>query len=166
MRHGSNQLTKFSGDFGRKKCRDLSSGDATDEERATLIIPKGEGWLDRTADPKVLPAWLTEEDIAHYTTEFERTGFTGALNWYRTIDKSWELMAPWHLTGIVSPALFLVGERDPVRAQPNWQEQIATMSRFVPNLKATIQIQGAGHWVQQERPDEVNTEMLKFLRDL
>jgi pimeloyl-ACP methyl ester carboxylesterase len=50
--------------------------------------------------------------------------------------------------------------------QPNWQEQIATMARFVPNLKATIQIKGAGHWVQQENPDEVNTEMLKFLQDL
>jgi pimeloyl-ACP methyl ester carboxylesterase len=143
-----------------------SSGDATDKERATLVIPQGEGWLDRTADPRALPAWLTEEDITHYTTEFERTGFTGALNWYRTIDKSWELMAPWHLTGIVSQALFLVGERDPVREQPNWQEQIATMSRFVPNLKATIQIHGAGHWVQQERPDDVNVEMLKFLQDL
>jgi pimeloyl-ACP methyl ester carboxylesterase len=143
-----------------------SSGDATDEERASLVIPEGEGWLDRTADPEVLPAWLTEKDITHYATEFERTGFTGALNWYRAIDKSWELMAPWHLTGIVSPALFLVGERDPVRAQLNWQEQIATMSRFVPNLKATTLIQGAGHWVQQERPEEVNTEMLAFLRDL
>jgi len=55
-------------------------------------------------DPETLPAWLTEQDIDYYTSEFERTGFSSGLNWYRTIDKSWELMAAWTGAPVRSPA--------------------------------------------------------------
>ena len=43
-----------------------------------------------------LPAWLSEEDLDIYAGEFERTGLTGALNRYRTLDHDWEDLAPYH----------------------------------------------------------------------
>ena len=44
--------------------------------------------------PRELPAWLREADLDFYVAEFERTGFRGGLNWYRNIDRNWELLAP------------------------------------------------------------------------
>lgn len=75
-------------------------------------------------------------------------------------------MAPWHEAAVGAPALFLAGDRDTVATSSRGQQQLATMQRFVPNLKATILLPGAGHWIQQERPTEVTTAMLQFLRSL
>ena len=62
------------------------------------------------------PEWLSEEELQVYVEAFERTGFTGGLNWYRNIDRNWELMAPVAERRVEQPALFLTGELDPVRA--------------------------------------------------
>jgi hypothetical protein len=61
-----------------------------------------------------LPAWLTEADIDYYTGEFTRTGFRGGLNWYRNIDRNWELLAPFDGVPVRVPALYIAGDRDPV----------------------------------------------------
>jgi pimeloyl-ACP methyl ester carboxylesterase len=105
------------------------------------------------------PAWLTEQDLRVYVEAFERTGFTGGLNYYRNLDRTWELTA--HLAGrsIEQPALFLTGSRDPVqRFLP-----AEIMSGYVTDLRDKVVIDGAGHWVQQERPGEVNRALLAFL---
>lgn len=96
-----------------------ASGDAPQGEQLALVIPEGQGMLDCAIDPKVLPAWLTENDLDYYTTAFERTGFTSGLNWYRMIDTSWELMAAWHEAIIAPPVLFIAGDRDPVVSSPS-----------------------------------------------
>jgi hypothetical protein len=59
------------------------------------MVKRGGGFLDHTIDPLSLPAWISEADIDFYTKEFSRTGFRGGLNWYRNIDRNWELLASW-----------------------------------------------------------------------
>ena len=105
---------------------------------------------------------MTEEDLAVYVDTFERTGFTGGLNWYRAMDRSWELTEPYADRKIEQPALYLVGERDPVRDFA----PAALMDGWVTDLRASVVVDGAGHWVNQERPDEVNRALLDFLAGL
>ena len=80
-------------------------------------------------DPATLPAWLTAADLDFYTGEFERTGFRGGLNWYRNLDRTWELMAAYARARVTRPALFVAGDRDLV---------IALMSRAVDRLGETV----------------------------
>jgi len=117
-------------------------------------------------NPGYLPPWLTEADIDFYTGEFIRTGFRGGLNWYRNIDRNWELLAPFAGARITVPALYVVGDRDPVLAFPSMDQLIPNLSNFVPQLRGTIMLPGCGHWTQQERAGEVNTAMIDFVRRL
>ena len=122
--------------------------------------------LSVAVDPDPLPGWLTEADVDVYTREFERTGFRGGLNWYRNIDRNWELLAPFSGARMTVPALFIAGDRDPVLSFPGSQTALDGMATLVPNLRKTLILEGCGHWTQQERPAEVNTAMLEFLRSL
>ena len=64
--------------------------------------------------PAELPGWLTQQDIDAYVAQYAQAGFTGPLNWYRNMDRNWELTAAWHHAPVLVPALFMAGERDPV----------------------------------------------------
>jgi pimeloyl-ACP methyl ester carboxylesterase len=111
--------------------------------------------------PKRAP-WMSEEELAVYVREFERTGFTGGLNWYRNIDRNWELTAGVAERHVVQPAFFLTGELDPVRRFMPAE----AMQGWVDDLRAQIVVPDAGHWVQQQAPDAVNAALLEFLRGL
>jgi len=111
--------------------------------------------------PKIAP-WMTERELAVYVSEFERTGFTGGLNWYRNIDRNWELTEGVADRHVVQPAFFLTGELDPVRRfMP-----AAAMQGWVDDLRAEIVVPDAGHWVQQQAPGAVNAPLLEFLGGL
>ena len=113
-------------------------------------------WAALDEDPPT-PPWFTEEDLALIVAEYERTGFTGGINWYRNLDRNWRLLEPYP-DRVDQPALFITGSRDPVaRVMP-----AAVMEGRVPDLRELV-IEGAGHWVQQERPAEVNEALLDFL---
>ncbi|MDE8346397.1 MAG: alpha/beta hydrolase [Acidocella sp.] len=116
--------------------------------------------------PDRLPAWLDEADLDFYTREFSRTGFAGALNWYRNIDRNWALTGAFAKAPIRVPALYMAGDKDLVTAFPGMDKVIATMGEFVPDLRGKITLSECGHWTQQERPDEVNAAMLAFLHQL
>jgi pimeloyl-ACP methyl ester carboxylesterase len=116
-------------------------------------------WAEDDGSKPHAPEWLTEEELGVYVDAFERTGFTGGLNWYRNIDRNWELSAPFANRRIEQPAMFLTGERDPVRKFMPAE----AMRGWVTDMRAERLIDGAGHWVQQERPDEVNAALLEFL---
>ena len=141
------------------------AGDAPIDRENPLVIPEGQGFLDRLVAPSALPAWLREEDVQTMAAEYQRTGFRGGLNWYRNIDRNWALTAPWHNALIRQPALFVAGTRDPVIAGKRGEAAIEHMSRAVPGVKKVL-IDGAGHWIQQERPKEVNAAVLEFLAAL
>jgi hypothetical protein len=115
-------------------------------------------------DPETLPAWLGEADIDFYTGEFARTGFRGGLNWYRNLDRTWELMAAWRGARITVPALFVAGDRDPVILRN--RAAMDGLAETVPGLRERVLLPGAGHWTQQERPAEVNDALITFLAGL
>ncbi|HEX3589333.1 MAG TPA: alpha/beta hydrolase [Pseudonocardiaceae bacterium] len=128
------------------------------------MVPPGGGFLDMLAEPDELPGWLTEADLAEFTKDYQRTGFTGGLNWYRNLDRNWELTSAWHHAKITTPALFLAGELDLVINGPGTRQYLTRMAEHVPNLRRTVLLPGCGHWTQQERPAEVNAALVEFLR--
>jgi pimeloyl-ACP methyl ester carboxylesterase len=117
-------------------------------------------------DPIALPGWLTDADVSFYAGEFARSGFRGGLNWYRNIDRNWELLAPWAGARVTVPALYIAGDRDLVVAFRGMDQLIPALPQFVPQLRKTIMLPGCGHWTQQERPREVNAALLEFLQGL
>ena len=138
-----------------------ASGDAP-EGWATEQKPATAKFLEGMPEPDELPAWLTEEDLDYYTAEFERTGFRGGLNRYRNMDRDWEELPQLAGAKVQQPALFISGERDGVRSFTNAD----AMQEHMPNLREMVTLPGCGHWTQQERPAEVNEELIAFLRDL
>jgi pimeloyl-ACP methyl ester carboxylesterase len=130
------------------------------------MVPRGGGFLTRIPSPAALPAWLSEADIDFYVGEFERTGFRGGLNWYRNIDRNWELLAPFAGAKVTVPALYIAGDRDLVVAFRGMDQVIANLANDVPQLRGKIMLPGCGHWTQQERASEVNAAIIDFLREL
>ncbi len=143
-----------------------ASGAVPASQRWQPIVPNTpDRLLDSLPLPTELPAWLTAADLDYYTTEFIRTGFRGGLNWYRNIDRNWELLAAYSGAPVTRPALFLWGDRDPSLALPGIDKRIERMEQYVPNLRKVL-LPGCGHWVQQERAQEVNSAILGFLQGL
>jgi pimeloyl-ACP methyl ester carboxylesterase len=140
-------------------------GSVVDPQTAGMVARKG-GFLGQMTNPASLPPWLSEADVDFYAGEFARTGFRGGLNWYRNIDRNWELLAPFAGAKVTVPALYIAGERDIVLAFPGLRDRISNLSNFVPELRRTIILPGCGHWTQQERAAEVNAAMVDFLRAL
>jgi pimeloyl-ACP methyl ester carboxylesterase len=141
------------------------SGDAPPETRRLTLQP-GKGWLANTLDPERLPAWFTDADLDHMAAEFARSGFRGGLNWYRNIDRNWELTAPWAGALIRQPALFIAGSADPVIELGSGASALQALPATVPGLRSKLLIDGAGHFIQQERPQLVNGAILEFLAGL
>jgi pimeloyl-ACP methyl ester carboxylesterase len=142
------------------------SGDALPSTRPFGMVPRRGTPFRWDAPAPLLPPWLTEADIDFYTAEFTRTGFRGGLNWYRNIDRNWELLAPFDGLRVTVPALYIVGDRDPVIKFPGMDRHIADLEKFVPQLRRTIILPGCGHVTQEERAAEVNTAMIDFLQGL
>jgi len=149
-----------------------ASGDAPRREDGARngsevgLVPRRGGFLSRLMNPESLPDWLTEADVDFYVSEFTRTGFRGGLNWYRNIDRNWELLAPMAGACVTVPALYIAGERDLVLGFRGMDQIIANLSRFVPQLQGTLLLPGCGHWTQQEKAHEVNQAVLEFVRRL
>ena len=130
------------------------------------MVPRDGGFLSKVPKSTALPAWLTEADLDFFADEFKRTGFRGGLNWYRNIDRNWELLAPYADAKVTVPALYMAGDHDLVVAFRNMDHVIANLTKYVPQLRGTIMLPGCGHWTQQERAAEVNAAMVDFLRAL
>ncbi|WP_197378962.1 alpha/beta fold hydrolase [Mycolicibacterium mengxianglii] len=108
-----------------------------------------------------LPDWISEAELDVYISEFSRTGFTGGLNWYRNYDRNWETTPELETARITAPALFVGGTADPILGfmRPERATEVAT------GPYREVLIEGAGHWVHQERPEEVNRVLLDFLAE-
>jgi pimeloyl-ACP methyl ester carboxylesterase len=150
----------------RRTLRMLLYSASGDAPQRPPIVPPGGGFLDFLQDPAVLPAWLTEDDLNTFVSDYAKTGFTGGLNWYRNLDRNWELTAAWHRAPVTPPALYLAGELDLVANAPGTREYLPAMVEHVPNLRPIRLLPGCGHWTQQERPAEVNAALLDFLASL
>lgn len=130
------------------------------------VLKPGTGFLHNTEDPTVLPAWVHADDLAYAIGEFQRTGFRGAMNWYRALRFGPELTAPWHGAAIHQPSLFIAGDRDDVMKFPASAMAVARFDRSLPGLRGSHVLPGAGHWIQRERAAEVNALLIAFLHGL
>nr|WP_199347572.1 alpha/beta hydrolase [Mycobacteroides chelonae] len=127
---------------------------------------KRNGYLDVLPSPPPLPwNWLSEQDLDYYAAEFTRTGFTGGLNWYRAEDLVWSQNEHLHDRPIGVPVTFIAGSADPVLEMLG-RDPMTAMADLVPGLRSVLIVEGAGHFVQMERPDAVNTAMIEFLGSL
>ena len=122
----------------------------------------GRGFVDRFPEPDGLPPWLTQDELDHYVAEFARTGFTGGLNWYRNLDRNWRLTEHTAGATVTMPSLFVAGTLDAVLTL----NPPSVMDGHLDDHRGTVLVDGAGHWVQQERPEEVNRALLDFLDGL
>ena len=149
-----------------------ASGDAPRRDwggaagNAVGMVSRQGGFLSGMVNPATLPRWLSDADIEFYAGEFARSGFRGGLNWYRNIDRNWELLAPFAGAQVTVPALYIAGDRDLVVAFRGMDQLLPNLAKFVPQLRQTIMLPGCGHWTQQERAAEVNAAMIDFLRGL
>ncbi|MET9890286.1 alpha/beta hydrolase [Streptomyces sp. NPDC006465] len=111
-----------------------------------------------------LPAWLSEDDLDVYAGEFERSGLAGALNRYRNMDRDWEDLVGFKGEPITQPSLFLGGALD---ASTTWMaEAIQAYPTTLPGLVSSYVLDGCGHWIQQERREEVNEILTGWLASL
>ncbi|AYV31845.1 Soluble epoxide hydrolase [Streptomyces sp. ADI95-16] len=111
-----------------------------------------------------LPGWLSEDELDFYAGEFERTGMSGALHRYRNMDRDWEDLAGFDGAPITQPSLFVGGALD---ASTTWMaEAIKAYPATLPGLVSSEVLDGCGHWIQQERPAEVNRLLTGWLAAL
>jgi pimeloyl-ACP methyl ester carboxylesterase len=111
-------------------------------------------------DPGAPPAWCASDAFAVYLATFEGRGFRGALNWYRNFERNWERTAPLAERRVEQPALFLLGDKDPVGTLE--AHTLQKMPSWVSDLEQHI-VEDCGHWIQSEQPEQVNRLLLSFL---
>jgi pimeloyl-ACP methyl ester carboxylesterase len=139
------------------------------EGMANGVAPLGDAPAEKTKfldiltpAPDVLPAWLTEHDVDVYTEGLTRNGLFGPLSFYRNLDANWGRSKDLPASLYTMPTGFLTGSLDPVVfMQPG---SIEAMTAALPDFRGGTVVEGAGHWIQQERPDETNAALLSFLR--
>jgi pimeloyl-ACP methyl ester carboxylesterase len=110
---------------------------------------------DPAFDPR--PQFLTPEEMAVFVETFERTGFTGGINWYRNFTRNWRL-AEGITDKVTQPSLMVMAELDAV-LPPSAADG---MEAYVSDLEKAL-IKGSGHWTQQEKPEETNRVILDWL---
>lgn len=130
------------------------------------MVSRTRGLLDGLPDRAELPAWLSRSDFDVMVASFRHSGFGDGLNYYRNLDRNWSQMAPFEDLRVEVPAVYLVGERDPGRSIPGMDQIVAAMPSLATSLRDSVVIPQAGHWLQQEAPDAVNNQLLKFLTSL
>jgi pimeloyl-ACP methyl ester carboxylesterase len=128
--------------------------------------PRDARMLDDMPNPETFPSWLAESDLDYYAAQFEKNGFRGTLNRYRNQDRDWERLTGLEGARITRPACFIAGSRDAVLRFVPGVDMVENMTRWVDDLRVCEIIDGAGHWIQQERPEQVNAALLKFLGTL
>ncbi len=150
-------------DVGRTM-RIVLGGRGLADPTAAMFVREGKGFLGHATAEEPLPDWLSEADLAYFSDTYRKSGFRGGLNWYRNLDRNWELTAPWQDARILQPSLFIAGSKDAVVTGLIGSKLVNKLELVLPNLTRKLIIEGAGHWVQQERPDEVNAALVEFLR--
>ncbi|XVF05016.1 hypothetical protein REPUB_Repub05bG0134900 [Reevesia pubescens] len=131
-----------------------------------VLLTKGKLFGHSTDTPITLPSWLSEEEVNYYVTKFDKKGFTGGINYYRNINRNWELSAPWVGCEIEVATKFIVGDEDLVYHMPGVKEYIDTggFKKNVPLLEEVVVMEGVGHFINMEKPDDINNHIYGFFR--
>lgn len=117
-------------------------------------------------DPGTPPDWMDPDEFAAYVAAYEASGFRTPINRYRAMDLDWEIMKPYAKTKIDRPALFIGGAEDPVRRYVPGVDIYAAADRRFTDFRGSHILEGIGHWVQQEAPDEVNRHLIDFIKSV
>lgn len=131
--------------------------------------PAGEPLLTGLPDPDEFPPWLSPADLDYFVSQFERSGFRGPINRYRNFERDWTMMGAVMDRKIHQPSLFVAGAEDMVLrmfGDGNVDALIATMRGELTDFRGAHIIPGAGHWVQQEAPDETTGALIDWLATL
>jgi len=131
-----------------------------------IETPARRGWLDRFVDPDRFPSWLSEADLDYFVAQFQSSGFRGPLNRYRNSERDFEQTGAVAGKLLAQPAAFLAGSLDAVLRMFPGVDMVDLMRKQCADLRFVRLFEGAGHWLQQERPAEVNAALLEFLRGL
>lgn len=110
--------------------------------------------------------WMTETEMAVYAGEYARTGFQASLNWYRcrTTGKYSGELEVFDGRTIDVPSCFIAGSCDwGIHQKAGEYEKMQTS--MLTDMRGCHLIDGAGHWVQQEQPDETNRLLVAFLKE-
>ncbi|MEH6755283.1 MAG: alpha/beta hydrolase [Alphaproteobacteria bacterium] len=122
--------------------------------------------LDPFPDPKPFPAWLGEDDIDYLVTNFEAGGFRGPLNRYRNARRDYDNLPQMNATPLRQPSCFIGGSRDALRHFVPGHDLYENVGRHCNDQRISRILEGVGHWVQQEAPEEVTAALLSFLETL
>jgi pimeloyl-ACP methyl ester carboxylesterase len=109
--------------------------------------------------------WLPDRELAFYSAEYARTGFQGGLQWYRcgTSGAFTAELQTWAGRRIDVHSCFISGKQDwGIYQRPGIYE--AMQQNACTHMLGCHLIDGAGHWVQQEQPEQVSRFLLQFLR--
>ncbi len=140
------------------------SGDIPRDEYR-FFDPTARSIADLVNEPPGPLDWLSDADLDAFVESFSHHGtFFGGINWYRNIDRSWDLLASFAGRKVEQPALFIGAEFDSIFGQT--EEAVLATRSAVPNLRDPVWVKGSGHWIQQEEPEIVNQALLEFLRSL
>ena len=144
-----------------------AGGEGMANANALVVDAPAEGtrFMDILSEaPDVLPAWLTEADVDVYADAFRQSGFFGPVSFYRNMDANWARSNGIPASVYAFPTGFVTGSLDPVNfMMPGAVEEMATL---MPDFRGATIVDGAGHWVQQEKPAETNAALLAFLADV
>ncbi len=138
---------------------------------ASGSAPATEAWnpfdparsLHRKA-PDRLPAWIERDYLAHNIAEFQRTGFHGALNYYRAVQPFFDLSSAYVGAKIPQRSYFMWGKSDGLI--PIYHLTEAAMRDRAPALQGYVGIEGVGHWMQHEAAAQVNQHLIAFARSV
>jgi pimeloyl-ACP methyl ester carboxylesterase len=139
-----------------------SSGERQ-KAKATIENLTGPGLLDRLVDPNPFPVWLTEADLDYFASQFRNSGFRGPLNRYRNSERDFEQLAAFDGKPFAHPTAFMAGSLEPVLRMIPGVDMVELMRKQCADLRYVRLMEDAGHWLQQERPAEVNAALLEFL---
>nr|CAD1828493.1 unnamed protein product [Ananas comosus var. bracteatus] len=133
---------------------------------SALVVSKEKGFGGSFDTVINLPSWLSEEDINYFASKFKQSGFTGGLNYYRCMNLNWELLAPWTGEPIKVPVKFIVGDLDLTYHTPGVQAYIheGGFRKDVPFLQDVVVMEGVGHFINQEKPNEISDHIYEFIR--
>lgn len=137
----------------------------TYHEPAPFLISKDKGLEGFFNDEVILPSWLSEDDINYFANKFDKSGFTGGFNHYRNLNRNWELSTPWTGFQIKVPVKFIVGDLDLSYHIRGVQDYIhkGGFKQDVPFLQDVVVMEGVGHFINQERPNEISQQIYEFI---
>jgi pimeloyl-ACP methyl ester carboxylesterase len=141
--------------FYRKWTMTLEEFDKRPAEEKNLALVKAlqsdeSGWMGE--------ALLSPQELDFYVKTFERSGFTGGINWYRNFTRNWQTTEGLEQKVLV-PSLMVMAENDIV-LRPAMADN---MEAIVPDLEKHL-IKNCGHWTQAEQPEELNRVMVSWLK--